>query len=195
MRKFIVSSIVIIGFVAYSFYQRVFGAQAVPAIMPNKINPTPTTTSQLIPIKSGPTFTPTPTKSGQAQTPTPTNSNKNQTAPTNLPTPTAQNTPTPTPKPSSKYKDGTFTGDAADAFYGLIQVQATIANGRITDVKFLQAPNDRSTSIMINSQADPMLATEAIQAQSAQVDVVSGATDSSQAFVQSMQSALDKAKN
>ena len=62
-------------------------------------------------------------------------------------------------------------------------------------MKFLQAPNDRERSIAINSQADPMLAQEAIQAQSAQVDVVSGATDSSQAFVQSMQSALDKAKN
>jgi uncharacterized protein with FMN-binding domain len=115
--------------------------------------------------------------------------------PTSTPIPTPTNTPVPTQKPTSLYKDGTFTGDAADAFYGNIQVQATISNGRITDVQFLQFPNERNRSREINAQADPMLAQEAIQAQSAHVDIVSGATDSSQAFIQSMQSALDKAKS
>jgi len=92
------------------------------------------------------------------------------------------------------YKDGTYTGSAADAFYGLIQVQATIQNGKITNVKFLQAPSDRSESVQINQQADPMLAQEAIQAQSASVNIISGATDSSQAFMQSLASALSQAK-
>lgn len=94
----------------------------------------------------------------------------------------------------SAYKDGKFTGDTADAFYGNMQVQITISGGKIVDVQFLQYPNDRTTSVMINTQAMPYLKSEAIQAQSANVAVVSGASASSQAFVQSLQSALDKAK-
>lgn len=96
--------------------------------------------------------------------------------------------------PSTTYKDGSYTGNAADAYYGNIQIQATISGGKITNIHFLQYPNDRGTSIAINQQADPMLAQEAIQAQSANVDIISGATDSSQAFIQSLQSALDQAK-
>ncbi len=115
--------------------------------------------------------------------------------PTPSPSPIPSPSPVPSPTPLSKYKDGQFTGVAADAFYGFIQVEATITNGKITNVVFLQAPNDRSRSIAINNHADPILAQEAITAQSAQVDVVSGATDSSQAFIISMQSALDQAKN
>ncbi len=92
-----------------------------------------------------------------------------------------------------RYKDGTYTGSAADAFYGNIQVQAVIRGGRIEDVIFLQYPSDRSTSIAINTQAMPYLKQEAIQAQSAQVDIVSGASDTSQAFQQSLESALAQA--
>ncbi len=95
--------------------------------------------------------------------------------------------------PSGSYKDGTYTGSPEDAFYGTIQVQATVSGGKLSNVQFLQAPNDRGTSIMINQQADPMLAQEAIQAQSPQVSIVSGATDSSQAFIQSLAAALSQA--
>ncbi len=91
------------------------------------------------------------------------------------------------------YKDGTYTGSVADAFYGNIQVQAIIKGGKITDVKFLQYPNDRPNSVAINQQAMPYLKQEALQAQSANVDGVSGATDTSQAFVQSLSSALQQA--
>jgi uncharacterized protein with FMN-binding domain len=94
---------------------------------------------------------------------------------------------------STQYKDGSYTGSAADALYGNIQVQAVVQGGKLTDVVFLQYPNDRSTSREINNQAMPMLKQEAISAQSAQVDGVSGATDSSQAFVQSLGSALQQA--
>jgi uncharacterized protein with FMN-binding domain len=93
------------------------------------------------------------------------------------------------------YKDGTYTGSAADAFYGTMQVQAIVKNGKIADVQFLQYPNDRDESVQINQQAMPMLKQEAIQAQSANVDIVSGATDSSQAFMQSLASALSQAKS
>lgn len=106
---------------------------------------------------------------------------------------TATPAPATTSANTSTYKDGTYTGDAADAVYGNIQVQVTISGGKITDVTFLQHPNDRQTSIEINQQAMPLLRQEALQAQSAQVDGVTGATDSSMAFVQSLTSALSKA--
>lgn len=101
--------------------------------------------------------------------------------------------PTPQPTPTGKYKNGSYTGSVADAFYGNIQVKAIIRGGQISDVQFLQYPNDRSTSIEINSQAMPLLTQEAIQAQSAQVDGVSGASQTSRAFIESLQNALNQA--
>jgi uncharacterized protein with FMN-binding domain len=111
------------------------------------------------------------------------------------PTSTATKAPTPaaTPARTGKYKDGTYTGSVADAFYGNVQVQAVVSGGKITDVIFLQYPNDRRTSIEINSQAMPLLKQEAIAVQSAQVDGVSGATATSGAFIQSLGSALSQA--
>lgn len=101
---------------------------------------------------------------------------------------------TPTTGTSSKsYKDGTYTGPITDAYYGNVQVQVTISGGKIADVQFLQYPNDNRTSLEVNSQAMPLLKSEAIQAQSAQVDIVSGASQTSQAFQQSLSSALQQA--
>ncbi len=98
-------------------------------------------------------------------------------------------------QPVGQYADGTYTGDPADAYYGTIQVAAIIQNGKLADVQFLQHPNDRNTSIRINDYAMPILRQEAISVQSANVDIVSGATDSSGAFQQSLASALVQAKN
>lgn len=100
----------------------------------------------------------------------------------------------PSREMKNRYKDGIYVGTIEDAYYGLLQVQATIGQGKISDVAFLQYPNDRPTSVQINQQAIPVLQQEAIRIQSAKVDVVSGATDSSEAFRRSLQSALDKAK-
>lgn len=115
------------------------------------------------------------------------------------PTPTQTQTPTPTPTPAPKqtgqYVDGSYTGASADAYYGFVQVRATIAGGKLTAVDFLQYPNDRRTSQQINSQAMPLLTQEAIKAQSANVSGVSGASDTSAAFVQSLGDALSQAKN
>lgn len=94
-----------------------------------------------------------------------------------------------------QYKDGTYTGISANAYYGNIQVEAVINGGKLADVQFLDYPQDRRTSIRINNQAMPFLKQEAIQAQSANVDTVSGASDSSGAFRQSLASALSQAKN
>ena len=93
----------------------------------------------------------------------------------------------------SGVQDGQFTGEVADAYYGYVQVRAIIQGGRLADVQFLTFPQDRRTSARINSYAVPALRSEAIQAQNAQVDIISGATLTSEAFVQSLQSALSKA--
>ncbi len=105
---------------------------------------------------------------------------------------TASPPPTST-STSGKYKDGTYTGSVADAYYGNVQVSVTVSGGKITNVKFLQYPNTHSTSVAINQQAMPYLQQEAIQAQSPNVQLISGATFTSQAFVQSLTSALSQA--
>lgn len=91
------------------------------------------------------------------------------------------------------FKNGEYTGSVADAYYGPLQVKAVITNGQISDVQFLQYPNDRQTSVEINTQAMPYLTQEAIKAQSSNVDGVSGATQTSRAFKESLQSALSQA--
>ncbi len=96
--------------------------------------------------------------------------------------------------PGTAYKDGSYVGDAVDAYYGNVQVKAIVTGGRVADVQFLQYPNDRQNSVYINSQAMPYLTREAISAQSAQVDIVSGATDTSIAFERSLSLALSQAQ-
>lgn len=93
------------------------------------------------------------------------------------------------------YADGVYTGPAADAYYGIIQLQALVQGGRLTALKILRYPNDRRTSVNINRQALPMLRDEAISAQSADVDIISGATLTSRAFIQSLGGALKKASS
>jgi len=91
--------------------------------------------------------------------------------------------------------NGVYIGNAVDAYYGTVQVKATVQDGKLASVQFLQYPNERDTSRYINDQAMPLLTQEAIVAQSAQVDGVSGATFTSQAFKESLSSALALAKN
>lgn len=92
------------------------------------------------------------------------------------------------------YKDGTYTGDTTDAFYGLMQVQVLINGGKIIDVKFLQFPDKPGHTIEVSNQALPLLKQEAIQKQATPVDVISGATQDTDAFNQSLASALTKAQ-
>lgn len=108
---------------------------------------------------------------------------------------TAQSAPPPkSTVASGLYANGTYTGSAANAYYGTVQIQAVVQNGKLASVQFLQYPSDRSTSRYINGQAMPILKSEAIQAQSSNVNIVSGATDTSQAFQQSLHSALTQAQ-
>ncbi|MFE9118617.1 FMN-binding protein [Streptomyces sp. NPDC007172] len=88
---------------------------------------------------------------------------------------------------------GTFTGDPIDTQYGTVQVAATLAGGKITAVKVLQAPDQNGRDQRIASYALPRLTQEALGAQSARIDAVSGASYTSQGYIQSLQSALDQA--
>ncbi len=91
------------------------------------------------------------------------------------------------------YANGTYTGPVADAYYGNMQIQAVVSGGRLTGVQVLQYPDTHGASISINSQALPMLQQEVVAAQSANVNIVSGATLSSEAFIRSLSGALSKA--
>lgn len=91
------------------------------------------------------------------------------------------------------YKDGTYTGSAVNTRYGKVQVKVTVSGGAITSVDAPQYPNSGGMDQMINSQAIPMLASEAVAAQSANIDMVSGATYTSKGYISSLQSALDQA--
>lgn len=99
-----------------------------------------------------------------------------------------------TPASNGKYVDGTYTGDVTDAHWGDLQVEVTIADGQISDVTFLEAPNHRSRSVSINDRAEPILISEVLDVQDADVDIVTGATDTSEAFIESLSSALQEAE-
>jgi uncharacterized protein with FMN-binding domain len=94
----------------------------------------------------------------------------------------------------ANYKDGEFTGDPAEILWGMVQVKAVIQSGKIADVQFLQMPFDRARSVEITDLAKPLLKSEAIKTQSAQVDLVSSATMTSLGFREALASALEKAK-
>jgi uncharacterized protein with FMN-binding domain len=116
------------------------------------------------------------------------------------PTPSASPSPgdssAPTPTPSSAgptYRDGQYTGQDFQNQFGDTEVKVTISGGQITDVQALQLPYDRPRSAEISQYAAPQLHDEVLQAQSAQIDSLSGATYTSDAYAQSVQSALDQA--
>ena len=91
------------------------------------------------------------------------------------------------------YKDGTYKGPQVDVYYGIVEVQVNVQNGKIANVDFLQYPRDRRTSQRINNIAMPYLQQEAIQAQSARVNIISGATLTSEGFMMSLDAALKSA--
>jgi uncharacterized protein with FMN-binding domain len=103
------------------------------------------------------------------------------------PAPTA--TPTPT---SSPPLSGSFSGSNVNFRFGSVQVTVVIDNGKIADVKANASP-DTARSTIIDQQALPALRQEVLQAQGASIDMVSGATLTSEAFLRSLQSALQTA--
>ncbi|MGN6610487.1 MAG: FMN-binding protein [Angustibacter sp.] len=88
---------------------------------------------------------------------------------------------------------GTFTGDTVQTRWGPVQVQITVSGGKITAADVVQVPQGNPRDQEINSYAVPVLNSEVVQAQSAQIDTVSGATVTSDGYLQSLQSAIDAA--
>ena len=176
MKKFLSSAFLIGVFSAYVISRQSLGSAANPSLVP--------VASSSLPAAAPPAPSPVP-----SPVPTP--------PPSPVPTPTPVTPPAPVPPPvqQGRYKNGTYTGVGADAYYGIVQVQAVIIGGKIADVVFLSYPNDRGNSAKISSYAMPILKQEAIATQSAPVDIVSGATEMSSAFNQSLQSALSQAQN
>jgi uncharacterized protein with FMN-binding domain len=174
MKKILLSFGVIAIFTGYAVYQH--------------LNQTPATA----PITDN---TPAPAQTQTGQTPVSQNppSNNPVATPKPAPAPAPAQTPPPTPAPSGKFKNGTYTGSSADALYGTVQVAAVISGGKLTDVQILQSPSDRGHSAQLSQMALPQLKSEAIAAQSSVVQIISGATQTSQAFEQSLQSALSQA--
>ncbi len=112
------------------------------------------------------------------------------------PSPAATDSPTTAQSdaaPAAGAADGTYTGDAEDTRYGPVQVQVTVSGGRVTDVQVPVYPTRQREDQEINAYAVPILVQEAISAQNAQIDYVSGATFTSDGYVRSLQSALDQA--
>lgn len=184
LKKFVVSAFVICSFVAYALHEHFAGATNGSALIAPPSSPI---TTQAAP--SDPSLvlgTNPPTRLPAAPTRPPI-------APRATATPRL--VPTATPKSNGQYRDGQYTGTEVDAFYGYVRVKAVIRDGKIADVQFLEYPNDRRTSVRINSTVMPWLQQEAIQAQSARVDIISGATLTSEAFMQSLQSALNAARS
>ncbi|HOT55857.1 MAG TPA: FMN-binding protein [Ornithinibacter sp.] len=117
-------------------------------------------------------------------------------------TPTQPDTSTQTPaQTESSAASGSSTstaartilGDAIMTRYGNVQVQITVANGAITASEVTQVPWSNGKDQQINGRAVPVLNAEVVDAQSAGIDMVSGATYTSEAYIRSLQSAIDRA--
>jgi uncharacterized protein with FMN-binding domain len=114
--------------------------------------------------------------------------------------PSAGSPPSSAPSSSSSGSSGdgsskitTYTGSVAQTRWGPVQVKIAVQSGKITKVTVLQQPNGNQKDAEINSYALPILIDETVQTQSAKIDMVSGATVTSEGYAQSLQGALDEA--
>jgi uncharacterized protein with FMN-binding domain len=189
MKKVTLSAIVVVLFGVYVFFLKSGQGQtnylasgsatgnSLAADVATQTSPTQNTST----VSTSPTAAPKPTP---VKTPSTT------------PTPTPAPVPAPKPKPvvtQSGWKDGTYTGQGVDVYFGVVQVSATISGGRLTDIGFLSYPSDNRTSYGKSSMALPILKQEAISSQSYRVNSVSGASETSLGFMQSLASALSQA--
>jgi uncharacterized protein with FMN-binding domain len=131
-----------------------------------------TSTSSRMPVAAGTTGTTTTTGAAAA--------------------PSSSASATGAAKAASTYS-GTVTGTAADTRWGPVQVKVTFASGKITAADVVEQPDSNNRDQEINAEAVPQLVQETLQAQNAQIDMVSGATYTSEGYVTSLQSALDQA--
>lgn len=109
------------------------------------------------------------------------------------PAPAAPAAPAPAAPAAPAGVSGTFTGGTAQTAYGPVQVQIVVQNNTITSSSAIKYPTGNSHDVAIAQYAVPVLNREAVQAQSAQISMVSGATYTSSGYIQSLQSALSAA--
>lgn len=98
-----------------------------------------------------------------------------------------------TPNGAAAKAAGTYTGTAVETRFGTVQVQVTIKAGAITDVTALHLTDQEQRSVQISARAAPLLRSEVMSAQSANVQTIGGATYTSEAYLTSLQAALDAA--
>jgi uncharacterized protein with FMN-binding domain len=101
--------------------------------------------------------------------------------------------PTSTAASPSTTATSTVTGTVAQTRWGPVQVQLTVAGGKMTHVAVVQYPNGNGRDEEINARALPILIQETLDDQGAQIDMVSGATVTSDGYLESLQSAIDQA--
>lgn len=109
------------------------------------------------------------------------------------PVPGASGPLPPVPDASPSTGPRLHTGDPVSARWGLVQVRITVTDGRVVAADAVRTPDAYERSVRVNARAVPVLNAEAVAAQSADVDVVSGATLTSLAYATSLQAALDAA--
>ncbi|WP_329000506.1 FMN-binding protein [Kribbella sp. NBC_00709] len=114
--------------------------------------------------------------------------------PSSTPPSTSTSTPSSGSSSGSTTGSSTVTGDVAQTQWGPVQVQLTVQAGKITAVSVPQYPNGNHRDAEINEYALPILINETVQAQSADIDMVSGATVTSDGYIRSLQSVLDQVK-
>ena len=122
--------------------------------------------------------------------PAPGASSSGPVSPSDGSSPTRRSTTTP----SRPAQPASFTGATVQTPYGDVQVRAVVTGKRLVDVVALRLTDSSGRSVSISAQAAPILRREAIAAGSAHIDTVSGASYTSQAYIESLQSALDAAR-
>lgn len=206
MKKILSTTFLVVVFTFYTLSKRTVGTE-ISVLPPSSQQPVAASSASNAQASSA--FSSTPTTvvtTSQAKIPVK--------VPPPVPVSAAQPPPEPPPMPASAipppppiassatpvqqqgpYKNGTYVSPSVDAYFGNVQIQVTIQNGLIADVAFLDYPQDRGNSVHINTRAMPILKTEAIRAQSAPVDIVSGATAMSDAFNTALRSVIAQARH
>lgn len=112
---------------------------------------------------------------------------------TSLPQRLSTTTTTTSPSTTTTTPGNVVTGPAAHNRWGDVQVRVTFSGSRIADVQAVRLPDSNSHSTALSREAAPKLRLEVLQAQSADVETVSGATLTSESYIESLQGALDQA--
>lgn len=108
--------------------------------------------------------------------------------------PAPQRTQPAAPGPTTmRMKDGQYLGRDVDSGFGPVQVRIKVTGGKLTSITTVKEPNGQSESARLSRETFPKLARQALAEQSAEVDTVSGATETCEAYRESLQSAMDAA--